>query len=381
VKIAQVATSDISVRFLLLDHLLALRDMGHEVIAVCSPGPWVEDVRQQGIRVEAVPMAREVDPLRDPRSLASLVRCFRNNLFDVVHTHTPKAGLLGPLAARLAGVPTIVHTVHGLLFHDAQSRMQQRLYWLPEKVTATMSHHLLCQSREDVETCVNRGICSAGKVSYLGNGIDTQRFQPPGREFKVLAGRELGFAEKDFVIGTVARLVYDKGLAEIFDAAESIRGRFAHAKFVVVGPEDHDQHDAVPSERIQDLANRGIILFSGMQTDLLKWYAAMDIFVLPSHREGVPRACMEAAASGLPVVASDIRGCREVVVDGVTGILTPVRNSAVLAGAIERLMADPSAARSMGEEGRRHIRENFDHRQVLDRLRRFYGEIEARKMQ
>ena len=371
-RIAQVATSDISVRFLLLEHIQALSEMGHEVTAVCSPGQWVDDIRQRGIKVETVPMSRELNPLRDPRSVAELARCFRRNTFDVVHTHTPKAGLLGPLAARIARVPVIVHTIHGLLFHDAQSTARRSLYWLPEKMTATLCHHLLSQSSEDIEVCARTRICRAGKVSYLGNGIDTERFKTPMAELRRSARAALGFGDNDFVIGSVGRLVYEKGFGELFQAAEKVRAACPQVRFLVIGPEENDQSDAIPSERIRELANRGIVLFAGMRTEMSVSYAAMDAFVLPSHREGIPRACMEAAASGLPVIATNIRGCREVVVNGVTGILVPVHDPAKLADAIERLISDPAAARSMGEEGRQHICKNFDERQVLARLREFY---------
>jgi glycosyltransferase involved in cell wall biosynthesis len=267
VRIAQVATSDISVRFLLLEHIRALSEMGHEVTAVCSPGRWVDEIRQRGIEVETVAMSRELHPLRDARSLRALMRCFKKNGFDVVHTHTPKAGLLGPLAARLAGVPMIVHTVHGLLFHDAQSRALRNLYWLPEKMTAMMSHYLLSQSREDIEVCVRTGICAANKISYLGNGIDTDRFKMPSADFRRSARATLGFGENDFVFGSVGRLVYEKGFGELFEAAESVRAAHARARFVVIGPEEDDQRDAITTGRIRDLANRGIVLFTGMQTD------------------------------------------------------------------------------------------------------------------
>ena len=140
-RIAQVATSGMSVRLLLQDQIRALEAEGHEVVAVCAPGPWVESIRSHGVKVETVPMQREIAPLRDVRSLLALRDCFRRHKFDVVHTHTPKAGLIGPLAAQLAGVPHVVHTIHGLLFHDQMTRLKQIIFWLPEKFTATFCDH------------------------------------------------------------------------------------------------------------------------------------------------------------------------------------------------------------------------------------------------
>src|ERR1700733_12942219 len=142
-RIAQVATSGVSVRLLLLDQIKALEADGHDVAAVFAPGPWVEGVRRAGVTVHTVPMEREIAPLRDLRSTAALARCFRQHKFDVVHTHTPKAGLIGPIAARLEGVPQVVHPVPGLLFHARMTRSSQTIFWVPEKITATLCDHLL----------------------------------------------------------------------------------------------------------------------------------------------------------------------------------------------------------------------------------------------
>src|SRR5579864_3876755 len=167
-KIAQVATSGISVRLLLLDQIKALEADGHEVLAICAQDPWVEAARDAGVKVETIPMEREISPLRDVRSLQALTQLFRRHKFDVVHTHTPKAGLIGPIAARLARVPHVVHTIHGLLFHDRMSRMHRAFFWMPEKITATFCDRLLSQSREDVERAVRSRLCSRAKLAYLG---------------------------------------------------------------------------------------------------------------------------------------------------------------------------------------------------------------------
>src|SRR5580698_7031610 len=191
-KIAQVATTDVSIRLLLLDQIKALEADGHEVVAVCAPGPGVENIRSAGVTVQTVPMVREIAPLDDISSVAALARCFRQHKFDVVHTHTPKAGLIGPIAARLARVPQVVHTVHGLLFHDRMTRLRQTIFWIPEKITATLCDCLLSQSREDVERAVQTWLCGEKKITYLGNGIDVLRFAPPARYDRDEKLREVG---------------------------------------------------------------------------------------------------------------------------------------------------------------------------------------------
>ena len=379
-KIAQVTTADISIRYLLLDQIQALQGMGHEVVAICSPGNSVEAIRAQGIPVETIAMSRELSPWQDLKSRSALTRCFREHKFDVVHTHTPKAGLLGPIAARLAKVPVVVHTIHGLLFHDRMPAWRRALFWMPEKITAGRSDYLLAQSREDVEVAVRTHLCPREKIAYLGNGIDVERFSPQAAgATRSQVRAELGFLETDFVAGSVGRLVYEKGFGELFTAAEAITKANPNVKFLVIGPtEEAARRDAVSPGLLAELERRSAIRFVGWRDDLPRWYAAMDLFVLPSHREGVPRACLEAAAMELPVVATDIRGCREVVVPGETGLLVPVRDPGALRQALEHLAGNPAEAAEMDRRGRRHVLENFDSRAVLQRLRAFYRQIETR---
>jgi len=374
-KIAQVATTDVSIRLLLLDQIKALEADGHEVVAMCAPGPWVEHVRSEGVTVETVPMVREMAPLRDVRSVAALVNCFRQHKFDVVHTHTPKAGLVGPIAARLARVPHVVHTVHGLLFHDRMTRSRQTIFWVPEKITATLCHRLLSQSREDMERAVRSRLCTRKKIAYLGNGIDVARFAPPTAYDRTEKLRQVGLQASDFVVGSVGRLVKEKGFAELFAAAEALAARYPQIKFVVIGPRETDQDDALDPGYMDDLQRRGVVRFVNWCEDMTQWYAAMDIFVLPSYREGIPRACMEAAAMMLPVVASDIRGCREVVLNGATGLLVPPRNVPLLMEAIETLHNERNRARQMGEAARQHIVKSFNNKDVCRRLCEFYAQL------
>ncbi len=374
-RIAQVATSSMSIRLLLLDQIKALEADGHDVVAVCAPGTWVESVRSAGVTVHTVPMEREIAPLRDLLSMAALTSCFREHKFDVVHTHTPKAGLIGPMAARLAGVPQIVHTIHGLLFHDRMTRLRQSIFWVPEKITATFCDHIFSQSREDVERAVRSRLCSRQKISYIGNGIDIARFAPQSSYDRSQKLQEVGLQPSDFVVGSVGRLVEEKGFRELFAAAEILSSRHPQLKFVVVGPRETDQNDALDNGYMDDLQRQGVVRFVNWCDDVRPWYAAMDLFVLPSYREGIPRACMEAAAMARPIVASDIRGCREVVADRETGLLVAPRDVPQLVEAIERLYQDRNLAVRMGECGRQHIVTNFDIKDVCRRLREFYAQL------
>jgi glycosyltransferase involved in cell wall biosynthesis len=286
--------------------------------------------------------------------------------------------LLGPLAARVAGVPMIVHTIHGLLFHDRMQSWKRLLFWFPEKFTAMFSDLLLSQSQEDVIVAARSGLCAASKIKYLGNGIDVSRFSPSGSNgSRRMTRLRMGIADTDVVIGIVGRLVYEKGFKELFAAATELIPKHKTWKFVVVGPKELGQRgDAVPAGEVEALRQTGSVFFLDWRDDLSKWYEVMDIFVLPSHREGVPRACMEASAMQLPVIATNIRGCREVVTPNETGILVPVGDCKALVTAIETLIEDKNRRTEFGRAGREHILKNFDHQIVLARLCNFYSQIQ-----
>lgn len=376
VRIAQVATADFSVRSLLSGQIRALQQRGALVTALCNPGHAVPDLERMGIPVVGVPMKRRLSPLQDLASLWRLRRAFKAGRYDAVITHTPKAGLIGPVAARLAGVRAIIHTVHGLLFHEHTPPGLARLFQAAEQWTALWTDWLFFQSREDLETVRRLHMAPAEHLYYIGNGIDLKRFDPAAAGSRDAKRRELGLEPDDFVVGTVSRLVYEKGVGEFLDAAEMLLPTFPQMRFLVVGPAEPERPDAIPPERIRSLAETGRFVFTGRRRDMPELYSAMDLFVLASHREGVPRAVMEAGAMGLPVVATRIRGCREIVRDGVTGLLIPVRSAPDVAVAIASI-ANDGCGPQMGAAGQAIVRAFFDeelvNRRIADALEEILG--------
>lgn len=372
-KIAQVTTSDMALRFLLLDQLQLLQLMGHEVVCICSPGRWIPELRERGLHVETIPIWR-TPAASDLLTLSALYRTFKAHRFDVVHTHTPKAGLLGPIAARMAHVPVVMHTAHGLMFHDRMSLVAQALYWLPEKITATCSHRLLLQSREDVNRAAASRLCPPDRITWIGNGIDLSRFSRASVRGAVR--REFGLSETDFVVGCVGRLIRGKGIDELMTAAHRLAEACSRIKFLLIGFDEKDHPQQVAINRFEPLIRSGTMVFAGAQIDMPRCYAAMDMLVHPSRREGIPRVCLEAAAMQLPVIASDIRGCREAVVHGETGLLIPVRDSFALVQAIQTMRLNPGFRHAMGVAGQRHMAANFDSRMVLERVGEVYRSIE-----
>ena len=361
-----VTTTDISLALLLGPQLRAFADAGFAVSTASAPGPYVAQLRDWGI--EHLPRrhaTRSLAPQRDVRALAELRTAFRALKPDIVHTHNPKPGVYGRLAAKAAGVPVIVNTVHGLYAQPGDSRKKRAFVYGLERIAARCSQAELVQNPEDLETLAGIGV-PREKLRLLGNGVDLDRFVPAADEAARQAARaELGAGPADVVVGAVGRLVWEKGYRELFAAAELVRARLPRALFVVIGPSDPDKADAVGRADMARAEAAGV-RFLGLRHDVERLYLGMDLYVLASHREGFPRSAMEAAATGLPLVATDIRGCREVVTPGLNGRLTPLGDVESLAAAVGELVGDPELRRRMGEASRKKAEVEFDQQRVID---------------
>jgi glycosyltransferase involved in cell wall biosynthesis len=380
IRIVHVATVDVTLRFLLLGQLRRLRDEGFEVAAISAPGPWTEDLEREGIRHIPWPQAtRAWDPRRDVRAFRSLLRTFRGERFHLVHTHTPKPGVMGRVAARMAGVPCVVNTVHGL-YVAPETRLTRKAPVLAvEWAAARFSDLELYQSEEDLAWARRLRLVDGRKATLLGNGTDLARFDPsavPPERLTALR-RELDIPEGVPVVGTVGRLVAEKGYRELLRAARRVRQTVPDVRFLAVAPEDPTKWDAIPQADLE--AVRGFVRFTGWRSDVPDLLALMDVFVLPSWREGMPRSAIEAAAMGRPLVLTDIRGCREVARHGIEGLLVPPRDAERLAGAVERLLREPELRNRLGVAARRRAVERFDERAVADRVVAGYRRVLARK--
>jgi glycosyltransferase involved in cell wall biosynthesis/ribosomal protein S18 acetylase RimI-like enzyme len=369
VKVAHVATVDLTVRFLLLPQLRRLRNEGYEVSAISAPGPWTAGLLDEGIRhIPWLHATRSWDPVADARALAELVSIFRRERFDLVHTHNPKPGVLGRMAARVAGVPVVVNTVHGLYAAPTDRPARKMAVLTLESLAARFSDLELYQSEEDLAWARRIGLVRAGRNQLLGNGTDLSVFDPEAvSEGAVTALRgELGIPEDAPVVGTVGRLVAEKGYREFFTAACKVRAVRPQVRFVALGAHDPNKADAIAPGEVRAAARD--VIFAGWREDLPAFLALVDVFVLASWREGMPRSAIEAAAMGKPLVLTDIRGSREVARHDVEGLLVPPRNPVRLAGAIEALLSDASLRARLGAAARARARERFDERRVIDTI-------------
>ncbi len=375
-RLVHVTTVDMSLVLLLGQQLRAFADVGMEVIGVSAPGPYVAQLESWGIRhVPLQHATRSAAPGQDVLAFIELRRLLRRLRPDIVHTHNPKPGLYGRLAARTTGVAGVVNTVHGLYATPEDRAITRWVVYSLERLASFCSGAELIQNAEDFALLERLGVPKE-KLVLLGNGIDLERFRPAATaKQRQRARADLGVGGDVVVVGTVARLVWQKGFRELFAAAELLRDRCANVLFVIVGGADSDKADAIGREEREDASLRGRIEFAGNRERMDEVYHAFDVFVLPSHREGFPRSAMEAAASGLPVIATDIRGCREVVSPGVSGLLVPLGDAPRLAAAIEDLAEDAELRHRMGAEGRRKAEAEFDDRAVVAKTLRAYERV------
>jgi glycosyltransferase involved in cell wall biosynthesis len=376
--VAHLTTVDSSLWALLLPQLRGILGAGGEAVGVSAPGPWVERLEHAGIRHVALGSStRGMNLLADLRAARQLWRFLRRNRVDVLHTHNPKPGVYGRVLGRLAGVPIVVNTVHGLYATETDGLAKRALVYGLEAVASRFSDAELYQNPEDLELVRRHHIVPRERVALLGNGIDVAHFDPsrfPPERRRAIR-RDLGIGEGEIVVGTVARLVVEKGYRELFTAVEQLP---RDCTVLVAGPEDPEKEDALSAAEIQRAAARGV-RFLGQCDHVDALLSVFDVFVLASHREGFPRAAMEAAAMGLPIVAMDIRGCRQVVTDGINGLLVPPRDAAALGRALLSLVHDARLRARMGIASRARALESFDERAVVERVLTTYIEVARRK--
>jgi glycosyltransferase involved in cell wall biosynthesis len=337
---------------------------------ICGKAGYGDRLREAGIPVHHIPFAREVAPWTDARCLRALAATLRRGRYDIAHSHNPKGTLLGPVAARLAGVPVVAHTVHGFLFNESTTGVRRLLALGAERWCAMWCHQLLFQSAEDHAFALAHGFKRRDQLHLVGNGIDERRFDParyPGA--REVTRQALGFGDDDLVVGMVGRFVREKGFAELAAMAGRVAGREPRLRLLVVGIAEPEQSDAVDPKALlaaAGAADRAVVL--EQRHDMPELYLAMDLAVLPSYREGIPRALLEAAAMGVPIAATAIRGCREVIVDGETGVLFGLRDTDSFVDAVTGLLLDPGRRRRLGAAARHHILANYTEGQTAARL-------------
>ncbi|MBI5887860.1 MAG: glycosyltransferase family 4 protein [Deltaproteobacteria bacterium] len=372
-KTIHVTPAAISLNVLLKDRLMIMAGQGFEVAGFSTPDNHSAEFEKSGFRfIASRHLTREFSVIKDFLFFMECYRVFRRERPEIVNTYGPKPGLYARIAARLAGVPVVVHTSWGLFFSENSNWLRKWTVILMERFAALFCDYIFSVNKDDLALMRAHRFKDESRIGYLGNGTDIKiKFNPANYS------SQRPDNAKRCVIGSVGRLTRAKGFAEFFDAAREIKKKHPHVVFSIVGIADKSRGNGIPAALIAELTGAGIIDLKSPKPheEMPLFYNSIDIMVLPSHREGFPRSLVEAAAMGRPVITTDTRGCREVVEDGYNGFLVPVGDSNALAAAMEKLVTDEKLRKEMGIDSRKKAEREFDENVLVERVTVVYNNL------
>ncbi len=382
-KLVRMTTVPMSLRSLLKGQLRFMSDY-FDVLAISSDDEDFEDMLRElgGVRGVKIHMERHPSPLRDLKALFLLVRLFRRERPTIVHTHTPKAGLLGMMAARLTGVPLRLHTTAGLPLLVYKGFKRQVLDAM-ERLTNACATRVFPNSFRMMDIMREKKLCRPDKMEVIAqgssNGIDTKHFAPealllPGEtpaDARARLRREFGLPADGFVFVFVGRIVGDKGMNELATAMRALAGR---CKLLLVGPLEPEL-DPLQPESLKTFTESTDVSAVGMQRDVRPYLLAADALVFPSYREGFPNVVLQAGAMGLPAIVTDINGCNEIIRDGENGVIIPPGDAEALVRAMQCFIDRPERVRDMAARAREMITSRYRQQDVWDALLARYREM------
>lgn len=369
-KVAHLANYDRGITIFLMPQLKALQEQGYEVHAIYPFGDQQELIIQENIIPHHIDISRDISLIKDIKMFLKLIILMRREKFYLVHAHTAKLEFFGQLAAFFTRVPKIVYTNHGVIFRSDMGLLKKFALKVMAWISGRISNLIFSQSREDIDYLISHRIYPSRKLRYLGNGINITSFHPDNfnRTFIEKKKYELGIPLNHLIIGMVGRFVLEKGYKEFIEAGINLLGHHHNISFLCIGNKTGNERDPVNFDELipNDLSNLFKIFES--RDDMPELYAIMDIMVLPSHREGFPRALMEGAASAKPLIASNISGCREVIEDAVNGYLFETKNVKGLIAKLNILIGDKDLRSKMGSKGRAKAENDFDQKRLVERM-------------
>ncbi|MFD1020667.1 glycosyltransferase family 4 protein [Thalassobacillus hwangdonensis] len=386
-KILQVCAIDVSVKRLLKPLIDGLVEQGFEVASACLDTGEANWLRKQGYVIHDIPFRRKMFSLKNIVACWKLYRLLKKEKFDIIHVHTPVAAVIGRIAAVAGATPHIVYTAHGFYFHEGMSPLTYRFFYWIEKFFATQfTDWLLLQSIEDYQLSVERKFLPEEQIVHLSNGVDVEtKFNPKIilEEEKTVLREEFNLTERDVVLCFMGRFVKEKGIVELMDAFELLHQEYPEAKLLLLGELlESDRKDDAYSNLTQRIEKHPAVIAPGIRDDIPQILAISDIFTLPSYREGLPRSIIEAMAMGLPVVATNIRGCREEVEEGVTGYLVEKQNVEDLAEKLDLLLEHRTLRESFGLKARMRAELLFNEAAIIQKqvdLFRSFGDVEGER--
>ena len=375
-KLIRITTVPLSLKVLLKGQLRFMASNGFDVKGVSSEGEELREVHEnEGIAVEAITMSRKITPFQDLKSLWEMWNFLRKEKPQIVHTHTPKAGIIGMLAARLAGVPHRLHTVAGLPLMEATGT-KRKILNIVEKLTYSSATRVYPNSKGLYDFILQNNFTQSNKLKIIANGssngIDTAFFSPDQvTELERVTLREkLNIQPDNFVFVFVGRIVSDKGINELikaFSQLQAVENKPTGIKLLLVGGLENDL-DPLNPETLAEINQNKDIISVGFQQDVRSFFAIADALVFPSYREGFPNVVMQAGAMGLPSIVSDINGCNEIIIEGENGLIIPPKNVEKLKEKMLTLAKDKNLYTKLKGNSRRMIENRYEQSVVWNAL-------------
>lgn len=382
-RLLRITTVPISLHLLLKGQFRFMREQGFEVYTMSAAGKEVPEVLKEGVEHIEVPLTRKITPVQDLLCLWKMMRIMRSMRPHIVHTHTPKAGLIGMLAAWLCRVPVRMHTVAGLPLVEATG-LKRLILVVTEKITYFCATGVYPNSVGLKDYMTQSLGVSRDQLKIIGkgssNGIDTSLFkrsddiEKQAREIRMRYGINPG----DVVFSFVGRIVKDKGIGELIHAFKKLPALQGGTKvyLLLIGPFEQEL-DPLHEEDYKFLHESKNVILAGFQSDVKPWIAASDIFVFPSYREGFPNVVMQACCLNVPCIVSNINGCNEIILHEQTGIVVPVKNAEAVYQAMLKLLENTSMRKSYSEAARNYIVANFDQQFVWNELLNEYRLLQS----
>ncbi len=374
-KLLRITTVPISLKLLLAGQFSFFQQHGFEVMTASADGEELKELLSAGVTHHVVPMTRTITPVQDIICLLKLIRLIKNYKPDIVHTHTPKAGLLGMLAAWMCGVKIRMHTVAGLPLMETKG-IKRTLLKITERITYSCatnvypnSKGLLKYIREQL-SIVNCQLSILGKGS--SNGIDSNYFSRTSKLVDAANGIKSRYQipEGSFVFCFVGRVVKDKGIVELVEAFQKL-GNGIEKRLILVGPRE-EALDPLPDITMSTIKNDPTIILPGFQQDVRPWMTASDVFVFPSYREGFPNVVMQAACLEVPCIVSNINGCNEIIEDQVSGLVVEAKDAGALLKAMQFMIMEIEKRKMFAINAREFVTKNFDQQFVWQELLKEY---------
>lgn len=377
-KLIRITTVPVSLKILLKGQHRFMSENGFEVIGVSGKGQLLQDVQdEESIRVVELEMLRTISIIKDLKALWIFYKLCKKEKPSIVHSHTPKAGIIGMLGAKLAGVPIRLHTVAGLPLMETSGARRKVLDFV-ERLTYASATRVYPNSIGLYDYIVEQKYTKLDKLKVIANGssngIDTSHFDPKqiSSAQKTQLRNDLGIEEIDFVYIFVGRMVGDKGINELVKAFKRLNKSVYRIKLLLVGPFETEL-DPLQQQTLEEIKENISIIYVGFQQDVRPYFAISDCLVFPSYREGFPNVVMQAGLMNLPCIVTNITGCNEIIIEGENGTIIPVKNSEALAQAMRKMISDKVYYNNLKVNARAMIQTRYEQSTVWNALLEEYN--------